>query len=96
MLIAVSELEHGRLSNARRAIKLLLNDAPNASIRPLAAYYDRVLTGAEISAFPPAPDSKEPQEYLDNGAIASPETAAPGAEVSADSPPPPPVASPLE
>lgn len=97
MLIAVSELEHGRLSNARRAIKSILDTAPRASIRPLAVYYQRVLTGEDVPDLPPAPDAKDqPPQYLDNGAIAPPEATTSAPEGSAETPPPPPTATPLK
>lgn len=90
LLIAVSEIEQGRLSKARTATRLILEKTPAASIRPLAAYYHQLLTGEAISPAPPiSVDDAKVESFLDDGSIA-------GSADREASPPPPPVAVPLE
>jgi len=107
MLLAVSEIEHGRLSAAREAVKRIFDDAPRATIRPLAAYYYGILTGESVSPQPPAPDVGDDQPlYLENGDLEPakpPMPTEPAAPVESPatppggdsaSPPAPPVATP--
>jgi hypothetical protein len=94
MLICVASLEQGKLSQAREAVQLALDRAPQASLRPLAAYYHTVLTGETVSLAPfPAP-ATEDQMFLDDGSPFDPNAAA-GASDS-DRPPAPPMAAPLD
>jgi hypothetical protein len=95
MLLTVSQIEHGRIEEARRAVTSILTRTPAASIRPLALYYHSILTGQ------PAPPPEQPAKALENqffddtGAKVDPSTGA-GNLPTDDSPPPPPVAAPLE
>ncbi|QDT55457.1 hypothetical protein Pan44_35000 [Caulifigura coniformis] len=107
MLLAVSEIEHGQLSEARSAVKRIFDVAPRASIRPLAAYYYGILTGETVSPQPPAPEVGDDQPmYQENGERATavapdkpPMPVEPGAPMGAPSadeatsPPAPPVAT---
>ncbi len=109
MLMAVSELEAGRTSEARAAVQRVLTMTPNASIGPLAAYYHRVLTGESAPISVPAGDLPgKPQYldalYLDDGSIAdsgaqpaaaSSSAAGPESMADPESPPAPPVAVPI-
>jgi hypothetical protein len=97
LLMSVSEIEHGLLKDARTAVRTILEESPHATVRPLAAYYQRMLTGEAVSAQPSSagPQDEQPM-YLDDGAIVPPGTATASSAGSADAPPPPPMAAPLD
>jgi hypothetical protein len=88
MLGAVTDIEFGRLTQARSQIRQLLDDYPNVSLRPLAVYYHFMLTGETVPA--PAPSAApDTTLYNDDGSVFRPGD-------DATSPPPPPIAIPLE
>ncbi|HVJ86199.1 MAG TPA: hypothetical protein VM452_11185, partial [Caulifigura sp.] len=94
MLLTVSQIEHGQIEEARKAVTAILTRTPTASIRPLALYYHSILTGQPAPQLEKPDESQENQLFDDQGGKVDPSSAA-GSPPTGDSPPPPPVAVPL-